>query len=153
MVKTVTSYIGLGSNLRNRRKNIIRALELLNRNPSIVPQKCSTLKETEPWGYKKQPKFLNLVAEIKTVLASEKLLSVLKKIEKKLGRKKTFKWGPRVIDLDILLYGRKSVNTPSLVIPHPQLSRRKFILDALNELTPRPASLTLRRDTPLRVVR
>jgi 2-amino-4-hydroxy-6-hydroxymethyldihydropteridine diphosphokinase len=127
-------YIGIGSNLVNRRGNILKALELINKEPGIVFNKCSSIIETEPWGYGNQPKFLNMAAEIETTLAPAALLTVLKSVEKKVGRKKTFKWGPRTIDLDILFYGNRRVNAPSLKIPHPQMKNRRFVMDSLKEL-------------------
>lgn len=127
-------YIGVGSNLGNRKKNIEKAFELLNNTSGIKIKRTSSIIETEPWGYKNQPKFLNTVWEIETNLLPEKLLTTLKKIEKTIGRKKTFRWGPRIIDLDILLYGRKKINKKNLKIPHPELHNRDFVLKGLKEL-------------------
>ncbi len=133
----VKVYIGVGSNLGDRKKNIEKAYKFLNNIQGIKIRKTSSIIETEPWGYKNQPKFLNTVWEIETELSPEKLLKTLKKIEKTVGRKKTFKWGPRVIDLDILIYGRKTINKKNLKIPHPQIKNRVFILKLLSELKSR----------------
>jgi len=133
----VDAYIGVGSNLGNRKKNIFTALSLLNLEKDITIKKCSSIYQTKPWGYKNQPEFLNAVWKIQTTLSPEKLLSVLKKIEKKIGRKKTFKCGPRVIDLDILLYAKRTIKKRNLKIPHPEMSKRKFVLKPLREIEPK----------------
>ncbi|MFN3966223.1 MAG: 2-amino-4-hydroxy-6-hydroxymethyldihydropteridine diphosphokinase [Endomicrobiia bacterium] len=127
-------YISVGSNLGDRKRNIKKAFELLSNTSGIKIKRTSSIIETEPWGYKNQPKFLNTVWQIETKIPPEKLLKILKEIEKELGRKKTFKWGPRIIDLDILLYGRKKIDKKNLKIPHPQIKNRKFILSLLSEI-------------------
>ena len=127
-------YISVGSNLGKRKQNIKKAFEILTNTPGIRIKKTSSIIETEPWGYKNQPKFLNAVWQIETKISPENLLKKLKEIEKKLGRKKTFRWGPRVIDLDILLYGRKKINKKNLKIPHPQIKNRDFILKLLSKI-------------------
>ena len=134
--KSVDVYIGVGSNSGDRKKNIFSALELLNKEKDIEIKKCSSIYETLPWGYKNQPKFLNAVWKIRTDVPPEKLLHLLKKIEKRLGRKKTFRWGPRAIDLDILLYGKRVIKTKTLVIPPPCISKRDFVLKPLKEIEP-----------------
>ncbi|MFH2070210.1 MAG: 2-amino-4-hydroxy-6-hydroxymethyldihydropteridine diphosphokinase [Elusimicrobiota bacterium] len=134
--KSVDVYIGVGANAGNRKKNIFSALELLNMEKDVEIKKCSSIRETPPWGYKNQPKFLNAVWKIRTDVPPEKLLRLLKKIEKRLGRKKTFRWGPRVIDLDILLYGKRVIKTKTLKIPHPHLSERDSVLKPLKEIEP-----------------
>jgi 2-amino-4-hydroxy-6-hydroxymethyldihydropteridine diphosphokinase len=140
-------YLSFGSNVGNRFKNIQRAIKLLEEIGFDII-KTSSLYETAPWpirdkslnglkGKKEQPHFLNLVIKGKTKLSPEKLLEEIKKIETTIGRKPARKWGPREIDIDILFYKKEIINTPSLVIPHPQLHKRAFVLIPLKEISPR----------------
>lgn len=131
----VTAYIGLGSNIGEREKNCTIALEKLNKK-GIRIKKVSSMHETEPWGLKDQPRFINMVVEVETDLTPEGLLAVLKEIEKEMGREKTVKWGPRIIDLDILFYNDKIINEKELQIPHPLLHKRDFVLRPLVEIAP-----------------
>jgi 2-amino-4-hydroxy-6-hydroxymethyldihydropteridine diphosphokinase len=128
-------YIGLGSNLGNREENCEKAIQLLMEYGASVSKRSSMI-ETEPWGIGDQPKFINMVVEIETGLEPEKLLGILKKIERDTGRKPSKRWGPRVIDLDILLYEDLIVKSPELEIPHPGISEREFILKPLSEIAP-----------------
>ena len=132
----VIAYLGLGTNLGDRRANLLAALELLRATPGIGLLRCSLVYETEPWGVSDQPRFLNLVAEISTTLDPEALLAAGKEIEGQLGREPGLRWGPRLIDVDILLYGNAEVNLPHLQIPHPRLHLRAFALVPLAELAP-----------------
>ena len=126
-------YIGLGSNLGDRLKNIETAIDLLRaKNAEII--QCSAVRETEPVGGPKQGKFLNAVVKIKTKLHPEDLLKQLKWIEKKLGKKKVVKNGPRTIDLDILLYDELRLETPQLTIPHPRVWQREFVMKPLQDI-------------------
>ena len=125
-------YIALGTNLGNRKKNLSDALAALSKELTLVKQ--SSIYETEPWGYLNQPRFLNMVAETDTSLLPQALLSYLKDIETQMGRQETFKNGPRIIDLDILFYGDRIINTKELVIPHPRIQERGFVLVPLNEI-------------------
>jgi 2-amino-4-hydroxy-6-hydroxymethyldihydropteridine diphosphokinase len=127
-------FISLGSNVGDREGYIDRAIELLSLTPGIELVSCASLYETEPVGYTPQPWFLNTVVEIRTEVSPQELLAALKGIERKLGRRDGERWGPRVIDLDLLLYGSLRVEEPNLVIPHPELSRRRFVLVPLAEL-------------------
>jgi 2-amino-4-hydroxy-6-hydroxymethyldihydropteridine diphosphokinase len=129
-----TCYIGLGSNLGDRMSNIKEALTLLALETSLVS--VSSIYETEPWGYEVQPKFLNAACGLETALAPLQLLELLQGIEEKVGRKPTFPLGPRVIDLDILLYGQEVSQTDTLVVPHPGLAERAFVLVPLAEIAP-----------------
>lgn len=129
------AYIGIGSNLGNRQKNCLRAIELLTEKKIIVTKR-SSLYETEPWGIKDQPKFLNMVIEIETKLNPKELLVILKDIENEVGRKESLKWGPRVIDLDILLVDNLILNQDDLIIPHPLMHKRDFVLRPLAEIAP-----------------
>jgi len=131
----VNVYIGLGSNRGNRKKNILKALELLKDNDQKI-LKMSSFCETEPYGYKNQRKFLNIAAKLKTDLPPEKFLNLCKKIEKEVGRMDRLRWGPREIDLDILFYGYKTYKSKKLSIPHADLHNRKFVLLPLKEIAP-----------------
>jgi 2-amino-4-hydroxy-6-hydroxymethyldihydropteridine diphosphokinase len=129
------AYIGIGSNVGKRKENCYRALILLKQK-GIKITKMSSFHETEPWGYKNQPSFLNMVIEAETKLGARDLLETLQQIEKKLGREKSFKWGPRTIDLDILLFDNMTVQENDLMIPHPLMHKREFVLKPLCEITP-----------------
>jgi 2-amino-4-hydroxy-6-hydroxymethyldihydropteridine pyrophosphokinase len=125
------AYVGLGSNLGDREALIREAAEL------IGALRLSTIIETEPWGYENQPRFLNAVAEIETRLPPRALLDELLDVESKLGRERVGQqWGPRTIDLDLLLFGDESIDEPGLVVPHPHLTERLFVLEPLAELVP-----------------
>lgn len=128
-------YIGIGSNLGNRQENCLRAIELLKKK-GIVVKKRSSIYETEPWGVKDQPPFLNMAIEIETELEPAELLIVLKDIEREVGRERSFKWGPRIIDLDILLFEDIILNEDNLKIPHPLMHERDFVLRPLCEIAP-----------------
>ena len=128
-------YIGIGTNLGNRQKNIDEAQRLLEEN-QIHILKSSRIIETDPIGGPKQNKFLNAVIKAETNLAPFELLHTLQSIEKKLGRVKTVINGPRVIDLDILLYDQKKMNTQELTIPHPRMFARDFVMIPLSEIEP-----------------
>jgi 2-amino-4-hydroxy-6-hydroxymethyldihydropteridine diphosphokinase len=129
------SYIGIGSNLGNRQENCFRAVEVLEER-GIKVQKKSSLYETEPWGVKDQPRFVNMVVQIETTLKPKDLLRLLKDIEREIGRQDSFHWGPRIIDLDILLFNALVLNEENLQIPHPYLHEREFVLRPLNEIAP-----------------
>jgi len=129
------AYIGIGSNLGNREENCERAIEHLVKN-GITVTKRSSMIETEPWGVKDQPKFINMAVEIETGLKPDALLRLLKKIEVDVGRQTTSRWGPRIIDLDILLYDDIIMKTSELEIPHPHMSERNFVLKPLAEIAP-----------------
>ncbi|MFL5964913.1 MAG: 2-amino-4-hydroxy-6-hydroxymethyldihydropteridine diphosphokinase [Gaiellaceae bacterium] len=125
------AYVGLGSNLGDRERLIREAAEL------IGAARLSTVIETEPWGYGNQPLFLNGVAELETRLTARQLLDHLLDVERRLGRERIGpQWGPRTIDLDLLLYGDEAIDEPGLVVPHPRLTRRDFVLRPLAELVP-----------------
>ncbi len=127
-------YLGLGSNLGERARNLEKSLEKIAEWASI--EKKSGIYETEPWGLKEQANFLNQVVQLKTRLAPLELLSALKIIERTMGRKKSVKYGPRLIDLDILFYDDLVMKTEPLTIPHPLLTQRAFVLVPLNEIAP-----------------
>jgi dihydroneopterin aldolase / 2-amino-4-hydroxy-6-hydroxymethyldihydropteridine diphosphokinase len=127
-------YLGLGSNLGERATNLEESLEKIAELASV--EKKSGIYETEPWGLKEQPNFLNQVVKVKTRLEPLELLSSLKDIERTMGRKKSVKFGPRVIDLDILFYDDVIMKTETLTIPHPLMTKRAFVLVPLNEIAP-----------------
>jgi 2-amino-4-hydroxy-6-hydroxymethyldihydropteridine diphosphokinase len=125
------AYVGLGSNLGDRERSIRRAAEL------IGALRLSTIRETEPWGIEDQPLFLNAVAEMETDLPPRRLLDHLLEVERTLGRTRDgARFGPRTIDLDLLLYGSETVAEPGLTVPHPRLHERRFVLEPLAELEP-----------------
>ncbi len=129
-----TAYLGLGSNLDDREANIASALKMLGQETQIV--KVSSLYETEPVGHKDQPWFLNCVCSVETDLSPRALLKFVKAIERKLGRKPTRRFGPRLIDIDILFYDSLVFDSPELTIPHPRLVERAFVLVPLKEIAP-----------------
>jgi 2-amino-4-hydroxy-6-hydroxymethyldihydropteridine diphosphokinase len=126
-----TAYVGLGSNLGDREALIRRAAEL------IGAKRLSAIVETEPWGYRAQPMFLNAVAELETELTARALLDHLLDVERRLGRERVGpRWSARTIDLDLLLYGGAVIDEPGLEVPHPRLQQRRFVLEPLAELVP-----------------
>ena len=129
------AYIGIGSNLGNREENCQKAIALLiEKNINIT--KRSSLYEIEAWGVKEQPRFINMAVEIETNLEPAELLKVIKEIENSMGRRKGIRWGPRVIDLDVLLYDDLILKTHDLEIPHPGIKDREFVLKPLSEIAP-----------------
>ncbi len=138
-------FIGIGSNLGDRERNIRRAIAFL-KEARIEVLKESSLIETEPVGFQKQGKFLNGVLEVSTNLEPAKLLKTFKSIEKKMGRVKTIRNGPRIIDLDILLYEDKVIRTPRLIIPHPRMLKRNFVMKPLKEIALRNSKANAFKD-------
>jgi 2-amino-4-hydroxy-6-hydroxymethyldihydropteridine diphosphokinase len=132
------SFVGLGANLEDPRAQIERALELLAAEDGIEVVAVSTLRETDPVGYEDQPCFLNGAAEVRTSLSPGELLERLLAIERSLGRVRGEgpRFGPRTIDLDLLLYGDETVSQEGLEVPHPRLHERRFALEPLAELDP-----------------
>ena len=131
------AFVGLGSNLGDRERTIGRAVELLAGTPGVDLVAVSHLRETEPWGPVEQPAYLNGAVELATELPPRALLDVLLAVEQALGRDRTGeRWGPRTIDLDLLLYGEVEVDEPGLTVPHPRLHERRFALEPLAELAP-----------------
>jgi len=129
-----TVYIALGTNLGDRLANLRAAIQSMP--PEIVIVAESHVYETPPWGYEKQPAFLNMVIKAETGLEPESLLTYLKQLEVELGREQNFRWGPRLIDLDILFYDNLVIDTPPLVVPHPRLHERAFVLVPLMDVAP-----------------
>ena len=131
MAKPSIAYIGLGSNLGDRHGHIRGALKMLAGNKHIDVARVSDIIETPALAQANQPEYLNAVAEIKTTLSAEDLYKTLADIETSLGRVRSGKWSPRIIDLDLLLFGRKVISTADLTVPHPQMHLRSFVLKGL----------------------
>ena len=133
----VRAYVGLGANLGAREDTLRRALEILGDEAGVELVAVSSFRETDPVGVVAQPRFVNAVAAVETTLAPGELLDVLLRIERGLGRTRGgTRWGPRVVDLDLLLYGDDVVDEPGLNVPHPRLHERRFALEPLVELEP-----------------
>ncbi len=127
-------FLAMGTNLGDRLANLHSALQALP--PDVQPVRASQVYETAPWGVQDQPDFLNQVIEAETDLTPESLLAYLKSIEAKLGRAPTYRYGPRLIDLDIVFYENWVLDQPDLAIPHPRISERAFVLVPLVEIAP-----------------
>lgn len=151
MAEPVKTYLCLGGNLGDRMAALTEALRLLDATPGMQRTACSSVYETEPWAVADQPNFLNLVAAYETTLSPQDLLAACKSVETEVGRVASYRWGPRLIDVDILLYGDRVVDMaePDLQIPHPRMTQRAFVLVPLAEIAPGlgvpPDGLTVRR--------
>jgi 2-amino-4-hydroxy-6-hydroxymethyldihydropteridine diphosphokinase len=130
------AYVGLGANLGAREETLRRAVALLGEAEGVDVRTVSELRETEPVGVVDQPPFLNGAAELETTLSPRELLDLLLEIERTLGRVRGERWGPRLIDIDLLVYGGEVVDEPGLRVPHPRLHERRFALQPLAELDP-----------------
>ena len=138
MAEPITTYLCLGGNLGDRMAALTEALRLLDVTSGMRRAVCSSVYETEPWAVADQPNFLNLVAAYETILSPEDLLTACKSVEAEVGRVASYRWGPRLIDVDILLYGDRVVDLaePDLQIPHPRMAQRAFVLVPLAEIAP-----------------
>lgn len=130
------AWIALGSNIAPRETYLQQAIQMLSEHEEIKLNQVSTVYETEPVGYENQDQFLNLVAEVETSLDPMELLRICQKIEQDLGRKRIIRWGPRTVDLDILLYSTENMNVEELILPHPRMHERAFVLVPLAEIAP-----------------
>jgi 2-amino-4-hydroxy-6-hydroxymethyldihydropteridine diphosphokinase len=131
------AYVAIGSNLGDREATIARALELLDDPPELRLVRVASVRETDPVGVVDQPLFLNTAARLETTLGPRELLDRLLAVERDLGRVRTAeRWGPRTLDLDLLLYGEAVLDEPGLTVPHPRLHERRFVLEPLSELAP-----------------
>jgi 2-amino-4-hydroxy-6-hydroxymethyldihydropteridine diphosphokinase len=130
------AFLGLGSNLGDREAYLKVSREAVNKLKKTTIIRSSSIYETEPWGIKKQRPFLNQIIEIETELTPLKLFAACQNIEIKLKRRETEKWGPREIDIDLLLYGDSIIDNKKIQIPHPRLSERRFVLIPLSEIAP-----------------
>lgn len=129
-------YVGLGTNQGNKKLNLKNALVEINCLEDVIIKKKSSIYVTAPWGKTDQDEFLNQVVELETGLDAHTLLHKLQDIEIKMGRQRKEKWGPRIIDLDILLYGDEVIHTEELIVPHPYMGERLFVLVPLREISP-----------------
>ena len=130
------AFIGIGTNIGDRKENLIRTIKLLGKNGKTIIKKVSSIYETAPLGYLDQASFLNIVVEIETDLDPFELMVFTASIEKAMGRERIIKWGPRIIDLDILLYENEEIKTENLIIPHPRIEERAFVMVPLMEIAP-----------------
>lgn len=133
-----TAFLGLGSNLGDRLGNLQRAVDLLGAEPGITPTRCSRVWETEPVGGPPQPDFLNVVLRAAIDLEPLELLAACQRVEATLGRVRDVRWGPRTIDIDVLLIDGLAIDEPALTVPHPRMLERAFVLMPLLELEPDP---------------
>jgi 2-amino-4-hydroxy-6-hydroxymethyldihydropteridine diphosphokinase len=129
----IICYIGIGSNLGNALKNCQYAIKSISRAKEIEIIKVSSFYKTEPIGIENQNLFINAVVEIKTTLSARNLFQNLQNIEKEMGRKKEVKGGPRIIDLDLLFYGQEVIQDADMIVPHPEIQKRRFVLEPLCE--------------------
>lgn len=136
MSPTNTAYLGLGSNVGDRLANLRHAVDLLASTPGISVEKVGGLYETEPVGVKEQPWFLNTAVRVSTELSPHELLVAAKGVEAAVGRTPTFRWGPREIDVDVLLYDDLRLADATLTVPHPRMAERLFVLLPLRDLHP-----------------
>ncbi|MCD7980035.1 MAG: 2-amino-4-hydroxy-6-hydroxymethyldihydropteridine diphosphokinase [Fusobacterium sp.] len=134
--KRHTVYLSIGSNMGDKKQNLLTAIEKIGLIKHTTVTKTSTIVETEPFGVKEQDDFLNACLEIKTLLYPHELLEELLKIEEEMGRKRIKKWGPRIIDIDILLFDKEVIEDDDLAVPHPWMCDRSFVLDPLCEIAP-----------------
>lgn len=130
------SYLSLGSNMGNRLDMLKTAVRLLMEHPSVEVMAISSLYETDPVGFTDQEPFLNMVVRLETPLPALELLDICQEIERKLNRERLVRWGPRTIDLDILIYNRDNVESERLTVPHPRMHERAFVLIPLLEVNP-----------------
>jgi len=130
------AYVGIGANLGPREETLHRAVEVLGRAGGVEVVGVSDLRETDPVGVIDQPPFLNGAVAIETTLPARALLDLLLEIERSLGRVRGERWGPRIVDLDLLVYGNEVVDEPGLRVPHPRLHERRFALEPLADLRP-----------------
>jgi 2-amino-4-hydroxy-6-hydroxymethyldihydropteridine diphosphokinase len=131
-MKTQT-FLLLGTNLGDRKKNLVDACRLIEESVGKIIKR-SSVYETEPWGKKEQPEFFNQAIEVGTELSAREVLRAVTEIEKKLGRKREERWGERTMDIDILFYGGEIIESENLVVPHPRIADRRFVLEPLAEI-------------------
>jgi 2-amino-4-hydroxy-6-hydroxymethyldihydropteridine diphosphokinase len=129
--------LGIGGNLGDRQANLAAAVAAIAAHPDVRVEAVSALYETPPWGKTDQPAFLNAAVRVETRLSARALLDAILDIERRLGRKRGERWGPRTVDIDILLYGDAAIDEPGLRVPHPRLTERAFALAPLADVLPR----------------
>jgi 2-amino-4-hydroxy-6-hydroxymethyldihydropteridine diphosphokinase len=147
----VSAYLALGSNLGDRLANLQRAVDLLAARPGLHLRRSSRVYETDPVGGPPQPDYLNAVMEVRTSLSARRLLDACLSVEQEMGRERSQRWGPRVIDVDMLTYGRNEIDQPGLTVPHPRMHERGFVLAPLLELEADPPLPGGRRMVDLRL--
>ncbi|MGW9857073.1 2-amino-4-hydroxy-6-hydroxymethyldihydropteridine diphosphokinase [Staphylococcus hominis] len=130
----VQAYLGLGSNIGDRKQQLLKAIDLIGNIKGIEVTKQSSIYETAPVGYTDQPNFLNLCLEIETELSPQQLLKHCLNIEQQLHRVREIRWGPRTLDIDILLYSDNVIEADNLSVPHPRMQERAFVLIPLNDI-------------------
>jgi 2-amino-4-hydroxy-6-hydroxymethyldihydropteridine diphosphokinase len=135
---TETAFLGLGSNLGDRLGTLQQAVDLLGAEPGVELTRCSRVWETDPVGGPPQPDFLNMVVQTEVDVSPHDLLAACQRVEAALGRARMVRWGPRTVDIDILLIGALTIDEPDLVVPHPRMLERAFVLMPLLELDPDP---------------
>ena len=133
---TISAYLGLGGNLGDPASTMAAALQLLDEDEAISVEQVSSLYRTKPWGKVDQPDFLNCAARIRTSLQPSELLKICLEVEHELKRERRERWGPRLIDIDVLLYGKTTIREDDLEIPHPRMAGRAFVLVPLLEIEP-----------------
>ncbi|WP_155594051.1 2-amino-4-hydroxy-6-hydroxymethyldihydropteridine diphosphokinase [Lysinibacillus cavernae] len=131
-------YLSIGTNMGERYENLQLAVALLKEDENIEVVRISSVYETAAVGYTDQADFLNIAVHLKTAVSSAEMLKICQSVEQELGRVREFRWGPRIIDLDILLYNHENIETESLIVPHPRMYERAFVLVPLVEITPSP---------------
>ncbi|XRD25260.1 2-amino-4-hydroxy-6-hydroxymethyldihydropteridine diphosphokinase [Lysinibacillus fusiformis] len=131
-------YLSIGTNIGERYENLQQAVALLREKENIEVVRVSSVYETAAVGYTDQADFLNIAVHLKTDASSTEMLKICQSIEQELGRVREFRWGPRIIDLDILLYNQETIETENLLVPHPRMYERAFVLVPLVEITPAP---------------
>lgn len=138
------AYLGLGSNIGDREESLKNALNKISETPGITVSKISSRYETKPYGKTDQPDFINMAVEIDTNLTPLDLLEAVLGIEHELGRVRTETWGPRSIDIDVLLYEELELDLTDLKVPHPEMHLRSFVIDPMNEIAPKREHPTLK---------
>ena len=138
-------YLSIGTNIGERDENLQHAIELLMEKEGLEVVRISSIYETVAVGYTDQANFLNIAVHIRTSSSPSEMLKICQSVENELGRVREFRWGPRIIDLDILLYNHENIETESLIVPHPRMYERAFVLVPLIEITPTPVGEQLQR--------
>ncbi|BDH59953.1 2-amino-4-hydroxy-6-hydroxymethyldihydropteridine pyrophosphokinase [Lysinibacillus sp. PLM2] len=133
-------YLSLGTNIGNREQNLKLAVKLLQESKSVKIKAVSSIYETAPVGYVDQPSFLNIAIFLQTSNSADEMLKICQSIEIKLGRVREIRWGPRIIDLDILLFNNDNIGVENLIVPHPRMYERAFVLVPLIEIATQPLS-------------
>lgn len=129
-------YLSIGTNIGEREKNLQQAVQALMEQSAVQVKRISSIYETAAVGYTEQADFLNIAVAVETTLIAREMLAVCQSIENELGRVREMRWGPRIIDLDILLYNQENIETENLIIPHPRMFERAFVLVPLQEIAP-----------------